>query len=69
MKQEKGKILIVDDDEKILFAFREVFRKEGYRSGVARDGEEAIKKISAERPEVVFMDITMPKLDGLEALK
>ncbi|MEK6569845.1 MAG: response regulator, partial [Bacteroidota bacterium] len=69
MKQDKGRILIVDDDEKILFAFHEVFRKEGYKSGVARDGEEALKKILAEEPDVVFMDITMPKLDGLDALR
>ncbi|HEX9657410.1 MAG TPA: sigma-54 dependent transcriptional regulator [Bacteroidota bacterium] len=69
MRQEKARILIVDDDEKILFAFHEVFKKEGYKSAVARDGAEALKKISADRPDVVFMDITMPKLDGLEALK
>lgn len=69
MKQDRAKILIVDDDDKILFAFHEVFKKEGYKSTVARDGGEALKKISAEQPDVVFMDITMPKLDGLEALR
>ena len=69
MKYDKGKILIVDDDDKILFAFRELFKKEGYRSSVARNGEEAIEKLTTERPEVVFMDITMPKIDGLEALR
>jgi len=69
MRKEKGRILIVDDDEKILFAFHEVFKKEGYKSVVARDGAEALKQISANPPNVVFMDITMPKLDGLAALK
>ncbi len=69
MKRHKARILVVDDDEKILFAFREVLRKEGYESEVARDGEEALRKISSQRPEIVFMDITMPKLDGLDALR
>jgi len=61
-------ILIVDDDDTIVFAFREVLKKEGYKSIVARNGEEALEKVSALSPTVVFMDITMPKLDGLDAL-
>ncbi len=69
MKSDVAKILIVDDDDKILFAFREVLKKEGYKSIVARNGEEGLEKISAMSPDVVFMDITMPKLDGLDALR
>jgi DNA-binding NtrC family response regulator len=65
----KPTVLVVDDDPKILFAFREVLRKDGYKSIVARDGEEALQKIASEHPSMVFMDITMPKLDGLEVLK
>ncbi len=68
-KANRAKILIVDDDEKILFAFQEVFKAEGYQSILARNGEEAIKECLAARPDAVFMDITMPKLDGLEALQ
>lgn len=62
-------VLVVDDDPKIVFAFREVLKKDGYRSVSAKDGEEALKKISTTHPSVVFLDITMPKLDGLEVLK
>ena len=69
MKTPRERVLIVDDDEKILFAFREVLKKDGYKSIVAKNGEEALEKMAAERPAIVFMDITMPKLDGLEALK
>ncbi len=69
MKTRRPKILVVDDDEKILFAFQEVFRAEGYQSLLARNGEEAVQECAAARPDVVFMDITMPKLDGLEALR
>ncbi len=68
VKRRKPKILFVDDDENVLYAARQVFVKEGYTSIIARDGEEALEKILSEDPAVVFMDITMPKVDGLEAL-
>ncbi len=63
------KIMIVDDDENILFAFREVLKKDGYENIEARDGREALIKFESENPDIIFMDITMPELDGLEALK
>jgi Response regulator containing CheY-like receiver, AAA-type ATPase, and DNA-binding domains len=63
------RILVVDDDEKVLFAFTEVFKKEGCVHLTARNGEEAIEQVQHQRPDLVFMDITMPTLDGLEALK
>jgi len=62
-------VLVVDDDEKILFAFREVLKKDGHECIVAKDGEEALDRFSEKSADVVFMDITMPKLDGLEALR
>lgn len=67
--QKKPKILIADDDESILFAFTTLFRNDNYPGIIARDGEEALEKASTEEPDIVFMDITMPRLDGLEALK
>lgn len=69
MKAERSKLLIVDDDEKILFAFQEVFTKDGYDTIVARNGKEALREVTASAPRVVIMDITMPRLDGLEALR
>ena len=69
MKAERAKLLIVDDDEKILFAFQEMFKKDGYDTIVARDGEEALDKVKTSHPSAVIMDITMPKLDGLQALQ
>ena len=69
MKADRTKIVIVDDDEKILFAFEQVFRKEGYETVTALDGEEALTLVSTARPDVVIMDITMPRLDGLETLR
>jgi two-component system response regulator AtoC len=63
------KILVVDDDEKILFAFSSVVKKDGYAFIKALDGVEAQEKVTKQRPDIVFMDIAMPKLDGLTALK
>ncbi len=69
MNKRGEKILIVDDDKNILYAFKQVLKKDGYRCIVARDGEEALEKMSKDKPAAVFMDITMPKLNGLETLK
>jgi two-component system response regulator AtoC len=63
------KILVVDDDEKILFAFKQVFKKEGYACVVAKNGPEALERMISDKPEMIFMDIAMPGLDGLEILQ
>ena len=62
------KILVVDDDEHILFAFRQLFEKEGYTSIEAKNGRDALDKIAREKPQLIFMDITMPDMDGMAAL-
>lgn len=62
------KILIADDDKNIQFAFRKVFERESYDVISADDGDEVIKKIEIHSPNVIFMDISMPKMDGLITL-
>jgi DNA-binding NtrC family response regulator len=68
-KKSKAKILVVDDDPKILYAFLEVLKKDGYSAITAGDGEEALKMVNSEIIDMIFMDITLPKLDGLAVLK
>jgi two-component system response regulator AtoC len=63
------KIVVADDDQKILFAFREVLQKEGYTVIEALNGLEAIDHVKKHDPDLVFMDINMPGMDGLEALQ
>ena len=63
------KILVVDDDEKILFAFHEVLEKEGYMSLEAHDGTEALEKFAAEQPQVIIVDVVLPDWDGLELMR
>jgi DNA-binding NtrC family response regulator len=63
------KILVVDDDEKILFAFHKVLEREGCTSIVAKNGAEALVKLVAEQPQLIFLDILLPDFDGLEVLR
>ncbi len=69
INRTKGKILVVDDDPKIVFAFLEVLKKDGYASITASDGEEALKTASLGNIDLIFMDISLPKINGLEVLK
>lgn len=63
------KILIVDDEIGIVNALSYAFTKEGYKTEVARDGEEALKKLSSFQPSVLILDIMMPKMNGYEVCK
>jgi len=62
-------LLIVDDDPAIRYAFKRTFEKMDYLIIEATNGKEAIDTISLQCPSVVFMDITMPKMNGLVALE
>jgi DNA-binding response OmpR family regulator len=63
------KILVVDDEPFILRSLLFILKKEGYEALSATDGEEALAKIAAERPEIVFLDVMMPKKDGYEVCR
>jgi two-component system C4-dicarboxylate transport response regulator DctD len=64
----EAKILVVDDDANIRFAFHEVLEKEGHVCLEAKDGAEALQQFSDEQPRVVFMDIVLPDTNGLDVL-
>ncbi len=66
---DKTKILVVDDDEKILFAFKQVLKKDGYACVIAKNGTDALSKMTSEHPAIIFMDVAMPGLNGLETLQ
>jgi len=63
------KILIVDDAKYIVKAFKDTLKIYGFRVEDARNGEEALEKYKKLNPELVIMDILMPKLDGVSATK
>jgi DNA-binding NtrC family response regulator len=64
-----NKILVVDDHAGICHSFKKVLGRHGYEVIAALGGEEALEKVTIENPDLVFMDVTMPKLGGLETLK
>ena len=63
------KILIVEDDSALLKALSTKFVKEGYQILEARDGEEGLNFALHEQPDLILLDLLMPKVDGLTMLK
>ncbi len=63
------KILLVDDSKTSLFHERMLLKNGPYTLLTAEDGEEAIRKALAERPDLILMDIVMPKMTGFEAVE
>ncbi|HEX8547607.1 MAG TPA: sigma-54 dependent transcriptional regulator [Cytophagaceae bacterium] len=64
-----AKILIVDDEKSIRNTLKEILEYENYTVDEAKDGEEALQKITANQYDVVLCDIKMPKMDGMEVLE
>lgn len=62
-------ILIAEDTETILYALDEYLRVKGFRVIKTRDGQEAVEQTLAHRPDLILMDIQMPVMDGLEAIR
>jgi len=60
----KEKILLVDDDPDILMAMSAVLESRDYRVVTAQDGEQALDKLRDERPDLMVLDLLMPKMDG-----
>jgi two-component system alkaline phosphatase synthesis response regulator PhoP len=65
----KGRILVVDDEIYIVHILDFSLGMEGYEVITALDGEQALEKARAEKPDLIVLDIMMPKLDGYETCK
>jgi two-component system, NtrC family, nitrogen regulation response regulator NtrX len=65
----KETILVVDDEESICQSLKAILSDEGYQVLVAGSGEEAVKIVEEEMPQLVLLDIWLPGMDGLETLK
>ena len=63
------KILVVDDDTNICELLRLYLTKEGYQVTTANDGEEGLEKFNQLKPDMVLLDVMMPKMDGLEVCR
>jgi len=65
----KGRILVVDDEIYIVHILDFSLGMEGYEVLTALDGEQALEKARTEKPDLIVLDIMMPKLDGYETCK
>ena len=63
------KILIAEDDKDILKMFSDMLKTAGYEVEEAEDGEEAIKKLAIATPDLILLDLQMPKKDGFEVIE
>ena len=62
------KILIADDEHKIVMTLEYAFRKAAYEVFIARDGSEVLEILKTERPDIILLDIMMPNVDGYTTL-
>ena len=69
METNKKSVLIVEDDPLLAASLKDACSSEGYEVSVANDGEAGLNAALQNRPNVILLDIMMPKMDGLEVLR
>ena len=67
--EQRSKILVVDDDPDILEALTIILEAQGYDVVTARDGVEGLASLRAERPDLMILDLLMPRMDGFAVCK
>ena len=66
---ERKKIQLVDDSSTVLLMERMILSKSDYEVLTAKDGQEGLDKVLAEKPDLILMDVVMPRMDGFEACR
>jgi two-component system response regulator ResD len=66
---EQRRILIVDDEPVVAEVLERYLRREGFEVAVARDGEAAVDTALADKPDLILLDLMLPRLDGLEVFR
>lgn len=69
VQKPSADILVVEDDKFYANIYRTKFAKEGYDIRLASDGDEALMMVRERRPDLVLLDLIMPKKDGFETLR
>jgi len=65
----KPRILVVDDEKIITTMLQDILEANGYEVMVAHDGQDGLNKARAERPDLIILDVMMPKLDGFKVAR
>lgn len=60
------RILVVDDEPNIVMSLEFILQQSGFETAVARDGDEALEQVEQFRPDLVLLDVMMPRRDGFE---
>jgi two-component system, OmpR family, alkaline phosphatase synthesis response regulator PhoP len=66
---EQKKILIADDNENIREALTYLLEDEGYKLWLAKDGADTLRKVSEVHPDILFLDIMMPEINGYDVCR
>ena len=63
------KILVIDDERSIRNSMKDILQYEGHEVVLAENGMEGLVSVKSEKPDIVFCDIKMPKMEGIEVLE
>jgi DNA-binding response OmpR family regulator len=66
---DQSKILLVEDDPMVVKMYKNKLTREGFSLALAFNGEEGLKALKKDRPDIILLDIMMPKMNGFETLK
>jgi len=69
MAEKKKKILFIDDEPDQIMMISLRLKKNGYAVISAMDGEQGLKKVAGEKPDLILLDVLMPGIDGLEVCR
>lgn len=69
MGDKRGTILVIDDEPAIVDLFSEYLTEQGFAVVTAAAGEEGLARLAVDKPDIVFLDMRMPGMDGLETLR
>lgn len=64
-----AKLLIIEDDPRLENTYNLIFQKDGHEVVRAHDGEEGLQKAESENPDIILLDMLMPKMHGIEFLR
>ncbi len=65
----RGKILVIEDELLLQQAYAQILESKGYHVAVANDGMEGLQQLENDEPNLILLDILMPRMDGLEFLR